>query len=134
MRFQLGNVKLIFLEMHPKIFAPNIIDEFYTEEKCHILEIINAPEVPAFSLAQARVEPGVTTAWHSVKETDEVYYILEGTGEMEIGTSFKKPLKKGEAVFIPKNQKQRITNTGDGDLVFLCVCTPRFLPENYEEA
>lgn len=119
--------------MQPKIFAPNIADEFYTEEKCHILEVINAAEVPAFSLAQARVESGVTTAWHSVKETDEVYYILEGTGEMEIGTSFKRLIKKGEAVFIPKNQKQRITNIGEEDLVFLCVCTPRFLPENYKE-
>jgi len=121
----------------PKIQEPFLVqpkpkDEFYTEEKCHILEIINAPDVSAFSLAQARVEPGVTTAWHSVKDTDEVYYILEGTGEMEIGDSFKKIINKGETVLIPKNQKQRITNIGEADLIFLCVCTPRFLPENYQ--
>jgi hypothetical protein len=26
---------------------------------------------------------------------------------------------------------QRITNTGSGDLVFLCVCTPPFQPATY---
>ena len=27
---------------------------------------------------------------------------------------------------------QRITNTGDTDLVFLCICTPRFDPQCYQ--
>ena len=80
--------------MQPKIFAPNISDEFFTEERCHILEIVNTAEIPGFSLAQARVEAGVTTAWHSVIETDELYYLLEGEGEMEIGKSFVRKLKK----------------------------------------
>jgi hypothetical protein len=29
--------------------------------------------------------------------------------------------------------RQRIHNPGPDDLVFLVICTPRFLPENYEE-
>lgn len=119
--------------MQPKIFSPNIANEFFTEERCHILEIVNTAEIPDFSLAQARVESGITTAWHSVVETDELYYLLEGEGEMEIGTDFKRKLKKGEAVLIPKNQRQRITNTGSTDLVFLCVCAPRFEVENYKD-
>ena len=28
---------------------------------------------------------------------------------------------------------QRITNTGTGDLVFLCICTPAFEPDCYED-
>jgi mannose-6-phosphate isomerase-like protein (cupin superfamily) len=28
---------------------------------------------------------------------------------------------------------QRVTNTGEEDLVFLAICTPRFRPENYRE-
>jgi len=34
---------------------------------------------------------------------------------------------------IPPSVRQRITNVGDSDLVFLAICTPRFRPEAYEE-
>ena len=34
---------------------------------------------PNVSLAQARVEPGVTTEWR-VLSVDEIYYVLEGSG------------------------------------------------------
>ena len=38
----------------------------------------------------------------------------------------------GDVVLIPSGVRQRVTNIGDEDLVFLCVCTPRFFPECYE--
>ena len=117
--------------MNPKKITPRVNDEFYTEERCHILEILNTEEHPNFSLAQARVEVGVTTVWHTLKEADELYYIIQGTGEMEIEDDFKSTLTKGDAVLIPKNKSQRIKNTGTVDLVFLCVCAPRWKPELY---
>ena len=39
----------------------------------------------------------------------------------------------GDVVLIPPDCRQRITNAGEQDLVFLCVCTPRFIPEAYED-
>jgi oxalate decarboxylase/phosphoglucose isomerase-like protein (cupin superfamily) len=39
----------------------------------------------------------------------------------------------GDVVSIPAACAQRIANTGAGDLVFLAVCTPRFVQEAYEE-
>jgi len=36
-------------------------------------------------------------------------------------------------VLIPAACRQRITNTGAGDLVFLAICTPRFIYDAYEE-
>ncbi|MDH5265956.1 MAG: cupin domain-containing protein, partial [Betaproteobacteria bacterium] len=33
---------------------------------------------------------------------------------------------------IPAGVAQAIRNTGPGDLVFHCVCTPRFTPDCYE--
>ena len=32
----------------------------------------------------------------------------------------------------PAGTAQRITNTGESDLIFLCVCMPRFTPDSYE--
>ena len=117
--------------MQAKRFRPNPNDEFFTEEKCHILEIVNTPTFKDYSLAQARVESGITTEWHWLKDTDELYYILSGVGLMEIGDDFKKEVKSGDAIFIPKMEKQRIHNTSDSDLVFLCICTPRWEAGNY---
>jgi mannose-6-phosphate isomerase-like protein (cupin superfamily) len=34
-------------------------------------------------------------------------------------------------VRIPAGVRQRITNIGNADLLFYCVCSPRFLPEAY---
>jgi mannose-6-phosphate isomerase-like protein (cupin superfamily) len=36
-------------------------------------------------------------------------------------------------VLIPPAGRQRITNCGAGDLLFLAICTPPFQPENYED-
>ena len=105
--------------------------EFYTDEKCFITEILNTPKVKGMSVAQARVEPGVTTQNHTL-DFDEAYYILKGKGEMQINSGELKVILPGDLAYIPKQSKQRITNIGEEDLVFLCLCTPRFIPEGYE--
>ena len=38
--------------------------EFYTDEKCFITELSNSADDPDASIAQARVEAGITTHWH----------------------------------------------------------------------
>ncbi|WP_026232145.1 cupin domain-containing protein [Neolewinella persica] len=112
-------------------YPTNPAKEFHTSEQCHIIEVINQPDHPDVSLAQARVEPGVTTRWHTV-EAREIYYILSGKGRAEVGEATW-DVGPGDAVSIPPQVRQRITNTGPQDLVFLCVCTPRFTPEGYRE-
>lgn len=107
-------------------------EEFYTEENCHILELLNEVDDRSFSLARARVEPDITTAWHRLKDTAEVYYILEGSGLMDIGEGFSQEVKKGDVIKIPENTAQRIQNIGNTDLLFLCFCKPAFGAENYE--
>src|SRR5438046_7320325 len=107
--------------------------EFYTSEGCFITELSNTPDDPAVSIARARVQPGVTTRWHRVRDTAERFLILEGRGRAEIGNLEGKDVVAGDVVFIPPSSRQRITNTGAGDLVFLAVCTPRFTTEAYEE-
>ena len=105
--------------------------EFTTTERCHIIEVINRADHPEVSLAQARVQPGVTTKWHTV-EAREIYYILGGVGRAEVGDDVY-TVGPGDAVSISPAVRQRITNTGEADLVFLCVCTPRFTVEGYRE-
>lgn len=107
--------------------------EYYTSEGCYITELHNTPDDPAVSVARARVEPGVTTQWHRVRNTLERYVILEGNGRVEVGDEPPRDVAVGDVVIIGPSIRQRIANTGGGDLIFLAVCTPRFRQELYEE-
>ncbi len=104
--------------------------EFHTGERCFITEILNDPACPEMSLARARVEAGVTTRLHALIGTVEVYVIEEGRGLVEIGGESAE-VGPGDRVVIPAGVTQRIANIGAGELLFLCLCQPRFLPENY---
>jgi len=108
-------------------------EEFFTEERCHILELLNESDDRSQSLARSRVEPGVTTAWHRLKGTTELYYILSGEGQVELGEDFVRQIAINDVVRIPADIPQRITNTGTEDLIFLCFCTPAFQDGCYEE-
>lgn len=105
-------------------------DEVWTDERCFIREILNDPGVPEVSLAEARVEPGVTTRWHRVSVA-EWYVIREGEGQMEVADAGPFAVVAGDTIAIPAGERQRITNTGIRDLRFDCICSPRFRPELY---
>ena len=120
--------------MDPHLNSPNESKEFFTNERCHILELLNNHNTDkSFSIARARVEPGITTAWHRLSDITEYYYILEGIGFMEIGENIGFEVKKNELITIPSDQAQRIENIGDEDLVFLAICDPPFTDANYED-
>jgi hypothetical protein len=71
--------------MGPLILKFDPSKEYYTPEGCYIIENVNLPTDPDLSIAQARIERGVTTRWHRLTETIERYIIREGTGLVEIG-------------------------------------------------
>ena len=104
--------------------------EFETRERCRITELLNDDRAPELSLARCRVAPGVTTELHALS-VDEFYVIAAGRGAMQVGGADAFDVGPGDAVRIPAGVSQRITNSGDTDLVFHCVCLPRFTPEAY---
>ena len=105
--------------------------EFLTQENCFILEVSNDAEDPDISIARARLRPGVTTAWHRLDGIVERYVIVRGKGRVEVADLPPTIVSEGDVVRIPANVAQRITNVGGEDLVFFCVCTPRFTPTAY---
>ena len=107
--------------------------EFYTQEKCFITELSNSSDDPDLSIARARVASGITTRWHRLHGTGERYFILQGSGRVEIGDLPPKDVTVGDIVIIPPLSRQRITNTGSSDLIFLALCTPRYQVDAYED-
>lgn len=119
--------------MKKSVIKQNLKTEFYTSERCYIAELSNTPDDPDVSIARARVEPGVTTRWHRLKATTERYLIISGTGLAEIGNLPLREVNAGDIVLIPPMCRQRITNTGSDDLIFLAICSPRFSRDAYED-
>ncbi len=119
--------------MNAALLRSNPAAEFFTPELCFINELSNSSNDPELSIARARVAAGVTTRWHRLKGTTERYVILEGQGRVEVDDSPPQEVGPGDVVLIPPLCRQRITNLGNHDLVFLALCTPRFRPEAYED-
>ncbi len=107
--------------------------EYFFEEGCYITEILNTPKDPKLSIARARVEVGITTRWHLLEGIDERYLILSGVGDVEVGDDPPRRVQAGDLVEIRDGCRQRITNAGDDDLVFLALCTPRFIRSAYRD-
>lgn len=113
---------------------PRMTDtEYFFREGCFITELSNSATDAAVSIARARVEPGCVTRWHRLRDTVERYVILSGTGVVEIGAAPAREMQVGDIAIIPALCPQRIRNSGGDDLIFLAICTPRFVLENYED-
>jgi mannose-6-phosphate isomerase-like protein (cupin superfamily) len=108
-------------------------NEYYFAEGCFITELSNSADDPGVSIARARVAPGTTTRWHRLRGISERYVIVEGTGLVEIDSMPAQEVNAGDVVIIPPEVRQRIANTGPGDLIFLAICTPRFCEDMYED-
>ena len=75
-----------------------------------------------YSVAQFTLESGKKSKLHKMKSS-EIYYILEGSGEILIDDeSFH--VEKDDSVYVPPNSKQFIKNSGSGNLRFLCIVEP----------
>ena len=105
--------------------------EYETDERCHIIEVANDSGDELVSIARARVEIGVTTAWHRLKGISERYIIVSGKGLVEVEDIEATPVGPGDVVRIPPDKAQRIANTGNEQLIFYAVCAPPFTEQAY---
>ncbi|MEI6705505.1 MAG: cupin domain-containing protein [Methylococcales bacterium] len=119
--------------MQAQIIKTSESDEYYFEEGCFILELSNTAQDPQLSIARARLKTGMSTRLHRLNHLVERYVILSGQGSVEVGDLPTQTVNVGNVVIIPPHCAQKITNTGEDDLVFLALCTPRFEKQFYED-
>ena len=91
-----------------------------------ILDRTNAP-VRNQSLAEARVPAGGGTGRHYHKIAEELYFILEGAGEIELDGDCR-TVGPGDAILIPPGVWHTIMATEP--LRFLCCCAPPYAHED----
>jgi mannose-6-phosphate isomerase-like protein (cupin superfamily) len=114
--------------MKPMIIKATNLKETATYERCSVAENYHSDEV---SVARATVKAGVTTAAHHLRNVKEIYLITSGQGIVEVGDLPPTEVAEGDVVVIPAGVSQKITNIGKKDLVFTCICSPRFIAQCY---
>ncbi len=64
---------------------------------------------------------------HQHKECEQTYLVLEGTGEVTVGSEVHR-IEKGGVVYIPRLTDHCVRNVGDSELVYVVVET---YPDGY---
>ena len=95
-----------------------------SQDNTWVLEIEKNDE---YSLAYGELNPGEENKKHRL-EMKEIYYFIEGEGEMKIEEERVK-IKKGMIITIPKNKIQQLKNTGKKKLQFLMIVNPPYNPK-----
>jgi len=103
------------------------IKPYTTQDNSEIRELMH-PNVQGNqlqSLAEAIVKPHEITRLHFHKKSEELYFILQGIGEMQLGNEIF-TVNTGDTICIPPTTKHCIKNIGANDLKILCCCSPAY--------
>lgn len=82
------------------------------------------------SLAEETLPVGATVAMHYHRVTEEIYYVLSGTGRMTIGEE-QEEVGAGDAIYIPLNSDHSLTNIGAEPMKILLICGPAYSREDH---
>ena len=77
------------------------------------------------SLAEARIEPGATTALHRHLRSEEIYHVTAGKGLMTLGDK-RFEIGPGDSIAIAPGTTHCVHNPGEITLVILCCCSPPY--------
>ena len=83
------------------------------------------------AISLVEMEPGSIQQIHS-HEPEQMYYILEGSGEMTVGKDTSE-VQKGDCIFIDSNSLHGLKNTGKVVLKYLSAASPSFTVEECKD-
>lgn len=79
------------------------------------------------SLAEIRHPAGTASREHYHRIAEEVYYVLEGEGDVRVDGQARS-IGPGDVVAIVPGQRHKVAQRGDRDLVLLVTCVPAYSP------
>jgi mannose-6-phosphate isomerase-like protein (cupin superfamily) len=99
-------------------------EPFTTKDGSTIRELHHTAEQ---SLAEASLPAGAQTQRHYHVVTEEIYFLLEGEGELELDGE-RRDVSPGDAILIPPGARHTIE--ARTPLRFLCCCAPPYSHED----
>jgi mannose-6-phosphate isomerase-like protein (cupin superfamily) len=96
-----------------------------------VKELLNPSncDISNLDIAFITVDPGKNSQPHSHRSIEEVYYILTGSGEINVG-NYNGHVKAGHAIYIPKGDPHTIKNISNEPLVLLAINSPPYDPSD----
>jgi len=77
------------------------------------------------SVAEEILPPGHSVRPHHHRQIEEIYYIVAGRGVMTVGDE-QQTVGPGDAVYIPREHRHSLENTGAEPMRIVLVCGPAF--------
>jgi mannose-6-phosphate isomerase-like protein (cupin superfamily) len=109
-----------------KIASLERVESFVTKDGSTIRELHHTE---LQSLAEATLEPSEATERHYHRRTEEIYFVLKGSGTMEVDGQTQ-TIRPGDAVLIPAGAWHQLENDGSSELRILCCCVPPYSHED----
>ena len=100
---------------------------FTTKDGSTIRELLGIPTAPVRnqSLAEATLQPGQATQRHHHRLAEEIYYITEGSGLMEVD-GVERRVGPGDAILIPPGAWHTLHADSGTVVRLLCCCAPAY--------
>ncbi len=86
-------------------------------------------EGDGFKVKRIEVLPGQRLSLQSHQKRSELWVVVKGVATVTIGSSTK-DVKNGETIFIPINEKHRLSNKGNVDLKIVEIQNGSYLEED----
>jgi len=100
------------------------VEPFTTKDGSTIRELHHTARQ---SLAEASLAPGQSTQRHYHRDSEEIYLVLEGRGELEVDDATRE-VGPGDAVLIRPGARHELRALEP--LRFLCACAPAYQHED----
>lgn len=113
-----------------EIARRDALPPYVTRDGSEIREWI-APGTPGRrqSLAEATVGAGRSTLAHYHRESEEVYLVTSGSGQLLLGED-EQAIAAGDCVVIPPGTVHRLRADPGAPLVVVCSCVPPYSHED----
>jgi mannose-6-phosphate isomerase-like protein (cupin superfamily) len=108
--------------------TPSANLESFTGDDGSIIRELASPRnssLTRHSLAEIRHPPGTASAEHYHTVAEEVYFVLEGRGEIRIDGATH-AIGPGDVVVIAPGERHKVWPVGEGDLVMAVTCVPAY--------
>jgi len=106
-------------------------EPFVTRDGSTIRELLGLPTsalVRNQSLAEATLAPGRATERHYHRDSEEIYFLLDGGGVLEIDGESRE-VGAGDAILIPPGARHTL-RAGPEGVLLLCCCAPPYRHED----
>jgi mannose-6-phosphate isomerase-like protein (cupin superfamily) len=105
-----------------KVVSLDRVDPFVTKDGSAVRELWHTD---VQSLAEATLEPDEATRRHHHRATEEIYFVVKGSGRMEVDGELR-TVRPGDAILIQRGAWHSLENNGTSELRILCACAPPY--------